>query len=206
MYRCPICNKSYETATDMAQCATKCAQRIEKEANERKLEQLDRDLTNAIDKVREAVDAYNAISTEYHYDFTIHKNKLLVLTEGPNLENKEPVDLNNAFKLHGKPVDISSVEQKLNNFCDNDNDKELNEAIKAKNDLIKFIQEKAADETDKYSKNKLHEIIQEIESNFNECNTPKEKKEFIKAVEALLNWTFSTLAVMNGVELRDLLK
>lgn len=203
MYRCPICNKSYETATDMAQCATKCAQKIEKEANERKLEQLDRDLTNAIDKVREAVDAYNAISTEYRYDFTIHKNKLLTLTEGPSLKDKEPVNLN-ILKLRGKPVDINPVEQKLSNFCDNEN--ELNEAIKAKNDLIRFVQERAADETDEYSKKKLHEIIQEIESNFNECNTPKEKKDFIKAVKALLNWTFSTLDTMGGIELKDLLK
>jgi hypothetical protein len=203
MYKCPICNKSYETATDMAQCATKCAQRIEKEANERKLEQLDRDLTNAIDKVREAVDAYNAISTEYHYDFTIHKNKLLVLTEGSSLEDKRPVNFN-ALKLHGKPVDIDSVEQKLSNFCDNDN--ELYEAIKAKNDLIKFVQEKAADETDEYSKTKLREIVTEINEKFDECDTPKEKKEFIKAVEALLKWTFSTLALMGGAELKDFLK
>lgn len=203
MYKCPICNKSYETATDMAQCATKCAQKIEKEANERKLEQLDRDLTNAIDKVREAVDAYNAISTEYRYDFTIHKNKLLTLIEGSSLKDKEPVNLN-ILKLRGKPVDINSVEQKLSNFCETDN--ELNEAIKAKNDLIRFVQEKLADETDEYSKKKLHEIITEIEEKFDECDSPKEKKEFIKAVEALLNWTFSTLAVMNGIDLKDLLK
>lgn len=203
MYKCPICNKSYETATDMAQCATKCAHRIEKEANERKLEQLDRDLTNAIDKVREAVDAYNAISTEYHYDFTIHKNKLLVLTEGPCLKDKEPIDLSKAF-LHGKPVDINSVEQKLSNFCEID--KELNEAIEAKDKLVRFVQEKAADETDPYSKTKLHEIVAEIEEKFDECDTPKEKKDFIKAVEALLNWTFSTLEVMNGMDLKNLLK
>lgn len=203
MYKCPICNKSYETATDMAQCATKCAQRIEKEANERKLEQLDRDLTNAIDKVREAVDAYNAISTEYHYDFTIHKNKLLVLTEGPSLKDKEPVNLN-ILKLRGKPVDINSVEQKLSNFCETDN--ELNEATKAKNDLIRFVQKRAADETDSYSKAKLHEIVTEINEKFDECDTPKEKKEFIKAVEALLKWTFSTLALMGGTELKDFLK
>ena len=203
MYKCPICNKSYETATDMAQCATKCAQKIEKEANERKLEQLDRDLTNAIDKVREAVDAYNAISTEYHYDFTIHKNKLLVLKEGSSLEDKRPVNFN-ALKLRGKPVDINSVEQKLSNFCDNDN--ELYEAIKAKNDLVKFVQEKAADETDEYSKTKLNEIVAEINEKFDECDTPKEKKEFIKAVEALLKWTFSTLALMGGTELKDFLK
>lgn len=203
MYKCPICNKSYETATDMAQCATKCAQRIEKEANERKLEQLDRDLTNAIDKVREAVDAYNAISTEYRYDFTIHKNKLLTLIEGPSLGDKKPIDLSKAF-LHGKPVDINSVEQKLSNFCETD--KELNEAIEAKNKLVRFVQERAADETDSYSKTKLHEIVEEIEEKFDECNTPKEKKEFIKAVEALLNWTFSTLDVMGGIELKDLLK
>ena len=203
MYRCPICNKSYETATDMAQCATKCAQKIEKEANERKLEQLDRDLTNAIDKVREAVDAYNAISTEYRYDFTIHKNKLLTLTEGPSLEDKRPVNFN-ALKLRGKPVDIDSVEQKLSNFCDNDN--ELYEAIKAKNDLVKFIQEKTADETDEYSKTKLREIITEINEKFDEYDTPKEKKEFIKAVEALLKWTFSTFALMGGTELKDFLK
>lgn len=204
MYKCPICNKSYETATDMAQCATKCAQRIEKEANERKLEQLDRDLTNAIDKVREAVDAYNAISTEYRYDFTIHKNKLLTLVEGEtNLRDKQPVNFN-AFKLRGKPVDINSVEQKLSNFCETD--KELNEAIEAKNKLVRFVQERAADETDSYSKTKLHEIVAEIEEKFDECNTPKEKKEFIKAVEALLNWTFSTLDVMGGIELKDLLK
>jgi hypothetical protein len=187
----------------MAQCATKCAQKIEQEANERKLEQLDRDLTNAIDKVREAVDAYNAISTEYRYDFTIHKNKLLVLKEGPSLEDKRPINFN-ALKLRGKPVDINSVEQKLSNFCDNDN--ELYEAIKAKNDLIKFVQEKAADETDEYSKTKLREIVTEINEKFDECDTPKEKKEFIKAVEALLKWTFSTLALMGGAELKDFLK
>lgn len=204
MYKCPICNKSYETATDMARCATKCAQKIEKEANERKLEQLDRDLTNAIDKVREAVDAYNAISTEYHYDFTIHKNKLLVLTEGSSLEDKRAVNLNNALKLHGKPININSVEQKLSNFCNDD--KELNEAIKAKNDLIKFVQEKAADETDEYAKAKLHEIITEIKEKFDECDTVEEKKDFIEAVKTLLNWTFITLNSMSGIELRDLLK
>ena len=83
---------------------------------------------------------------------------------------------------------------------------ELYEAIKAKNDLVKFVQEKAADETDEYSKTKLREIITEINEKFDECDTPKEKKEFIKAVEALLKWTFSTLALMGGTELKDFLK
>ena len=197
MYKCPICNKSYVSATDMAQCATKCAQRIEKEANERKLEQLDRDLTNAIDKVREAVDAYNAISTEYHYDFTIHKNKLLKLVEGEtNLRDKQPVNLS-AFKLRGKPIDINSTEMKLRSFCDekseskskskSDEEKRI-DAIK--DEVIRSIDARLAKEKDLKAKEQLTEMKEEIEKDYESEETLKDKEEFIGAVKALCDFTF----------------
>ena len=197
MYKCPICNKSYVSATDMAQCATKCAQRIEKEANERKLEQLDRDLTNAIDKVREAVDAYNAISTEYHYDFTIHKNKLLKLVEGEtNLRDKQPINLD-AFKLHGKPIDLNSTEMRLRNFCDEKpeskpepkfDEKTRIDAIK--NKVLLSIDARLAKEKDPKVKEQLTKIKEEIQEDYEDQKTLKEKEDFITTIKALIDFTF----------------
>lgn len=197
MYKCPICNKSYVSATDMAQCATKCAQRIEKEANERKLEQLDRDLTNAIDKVREAVDAYNAISTEYHYDFTIHKNKLLKLVEGEtNLRDKQPINLD-AFKLHGKPIDLNSTEMRLRSFCDEKpeskpepkfDEKTKIDAIK--NKVLLSIDARLAKEKDPKVKEQLTKIKEEIQEDYEDQKTLKEKEDFITTIKALIDFTF----------------
>lgn len=82
MYTCPICNKQYSTATEMAVCVTKCAREADKERNERLLADLDKEVTNAIDAARTAIDKYNMASKEHYYDFTIHKNRKLVLIEG----------------------------------------------------------------------------------------------------------------------------
>lgn len=82
MYTCPICNKQYSTATEMAVCVTKCAREADKERNEELLAKLDKEVTNAIDAARTAIDKYNMASKEHYYDFTIHKNRKLVLIEG----------------------------------------------------------------------------------------------------------------------------
>jgi hypothetical protein len=69
-YRCPICGKAYTSATAMAACATKCA---EKEDRTSRLNEADSNVTLAKEALEAAIDEYNSISKEFDYMVTLSK-------------------------------------------------------------------------------------------------------------------------------------
>lgn len=69
-YVCPICGKSYTSATAMANCVAECAKREDKT---KALKDAESTMLLAKEAFEQAVEEYNALSTEYEYTFTVGK-------------------------------------------------------------------------------------------------------------------------------------
>lgn len=69
-YVCPICGKTYTSATAMAQCVAECAK---KEDKTKALKEAESTMLLAREAFEQAIDEYNSLSTEYEYTFTLGK-------------------------------------------------------------------------------------------------------------------------------------
>lgn len=69
-YVCPICGKTYTSATAMAQCVAECAK---KEDKTKALKEAESTMLLAREAFEQAIDEYNSLSTEYEYSFTLGK-------------------------------------------------------------------------------------------------------------------------------------
>lgn len=69
-YVCPICGKTYTSATAMAQCVAECAK---KEDKTKALKEAESTMLLAREAFEQAIEEYNSLSTEYEYTFTFGK-------------------------------------------------------------------------------------------------------------------------------------
>lgn len=69
-YVCPICGKTYTSATAMAQCVAECAK---KEDKTKALKEAESTMLLAREAFEQAIEEYNSLSTEYEYTFTLGK-------------------------------------------------------------------------------------------------------------------------------------
>ena len=69
-YTCPICGKNYTSAIAMANCVAECAKNEDKN---RALEEAESELLLAKENLEQAVENYNALSTEGEYTIIISK-------------------------------------------------------------------------------------------------------------------------------------
>ena len=69
-YTCPICGKNYTSAIAMANCVAECAKNEDKN---KALEEAENEMLLAKENLEQAVENYNALSTECEYTIIISK-------------------------------------------------------------------------------------------------------------------------------------
>lgn len=105
-YTCPICGKNYTSAIAMAKCVTECA---EKEEVNNRLAEADSDMTLALENLQNAIDKYNAISSDEKISFTFHKSKAKTSNSA------------NTLKINSPKVDSNTLENFLKSNFVKDN-------------------------------------------------------------------------------------
>lgn len=173
-YVCPICGKTYTSATAMAQCVAECAK---KEDKTKALKDAESTMLLAREAFEQAVEEYNSLSTEYEYTFTIGKK----FKGGKGIS---------AYK--GKRADLGVIDE----FSDKSNatalyggaGSDLESALKsALNIPDKGVKVNALDE-------KFEEKLKEFESiGMKMASTPKEKLDCkVKINELRAEWAKAT--------------
>jgi len=187
-YVCPICGKTYTSATAMAQCVAECAK---KEDKTKALKDAESTMLLAREAFEQAVEEYNSLSTEYEYTFTI----------GKKFKNGKGIS---AYK--GKRADFGVVDEFSGNATGSDLESALKAALKideptAKTNPLeaKFEEKlKAFEEigmkmaTTAKEKADCKIKIAELRSEWNKATSDDEKKELICAMEA-------GLGIVNGL-------
>ena len=166
-YVCPICGKSYTSATAMANCVAECAK---KEDKTKALKDAESTMLLAREAFEQAVEEYNSLSTEYEYTFTIGKK----FKGGKGIS---------AYK--GKRADFGILDE----FNDNTNaTSDLESTLKsALNIPDKGVNVNALDE-------KFEEKLKEFESiGMKMATTPKEQLDCkLKIGELRKEWSKAT--------------
>lgn len=73
-YTCPLCGTAYNTRTEMAKCATSCAERLDKrDNNEKQIIDADKAVQSAFNIARDKVSIYNTLDSEYGFKITLEK-------------------------------------------------------------------------------------------------------------------------------------
>lgn len=74
IYTCPLCGAAYNTRTEMAKCATSCAEKLDKrDSDEKRIIDADKAVQSAFDIVRDKVNIYNTLDSEYGYKVSLEK-------------------------------------------------------------------------------------------------------------------------------------
>jgi hypothetical protein len=73
-YTCPLCGTTYNTRTEMAKCATSCAEKLDKrDSDEKRIIDADKAVQSAFNTVRDRVNIYNTLDSEYGYKVSLEK-------------------------------------------------------------------------------------------------------------------------------------
>lgn len=186
-YVCPICGKTYTSATAMAQCVAECAK---KEDKTKALKEAESTMLLAREAFEQAIEEYNSLSTEYEYTFTLGKKAkngrgisayrgrradLGVLDE---FKGNTGSDLESALKAALK---IDEPKPKVNIL-----DAKFEEKLKAFEDIGMKMASTPKEKADCKIK------IAEIRNEWEKATSDDEKKELICAMEA-------GLGIVNGL-------
>lgn len=195
-YVCPICGKTYTSATAMAQCVAECAK---KEDKTKALKEAESTMLLAREAFEQAIEEYNSLSTEYEYTFTLGKKAkngrgisaykgrradFGVLDEFSGKSNATALyggtgsDLESALKAALK---IDEPKPKVNVL-----DAKFEEKLKAFED----VGMKMASTPKEKAECKIK--IAELRNEYEKATTDDEKKELICAMEA-------GLGIVNGL-------
>lgn len=190
-YVCPICGKTYTSATAMAQCVAECAK---KEDKTKALKEAESTMLLAREAFEQAIDEYNSLSTEYEYSFTLGKKAkngkgisayrgrradLGVLDE---FNGGTGSDLESALKATLK---LDEPTPKVNSL-----DVKFEEKLKAFEEIGMQMASTPQEKADCKIK------IAEIRSEWEKATSDDEKKELICAMEAGLGIVNSLMKLM----------
>lgn len=182
-YVCPICGKTYTSATAMAQCVAECAK---KEDKTKALKEAESTMLLAREAFEQAIEEYNSLSTEYEYTFTF----------GKKAKNGRGISAyggkSNATALYGGTG--SDLESALKATLKLDEPKPKVNALDVKfEEKLKAFEEvgmKMASTPKEKADCKIK--IAELRSEYEKATTDDEKKELICAMEA-------GLGIVNGL-------
>lgn len=182
-YVCPICGKTYTSATAMAQCVAECAK---KEDKTKALKEAESTMLLAREAFEQAIEEYNSLSTEYEYTFTF----------GKKAKNGRGISAysgkSNATALYGGTG--SDLESALKATLKLDEPKPKVNALDVKfEEKLKAFEEvgmKMASTPKEKADCKIK--IAELRNEYEKATTDDEKKELICAMEA-------GLGVINGL-------
>lgn len=182
-YVCPICGKTYTSATAMAQCVAECAK---KEDKTKALKEAESTMLLAREAFEQAIEEYNSLSTEYEYTFTLGKKAKN--GRGISAYNGK----SNATALYGGAG--SDLESALKATLKLDEPKPKVNALDIKfEEKLKAFEEvgmKMASTPKEKADCKIK--ITELRSEYEKATTDDEKKELICAMEA-------GLGIVNGL-------
>ena len=183
-YVCPICGKSYTSATAMANCVAECAKREDKT---KALNDAESTMLLAREAFEQAVEEYNALSTEYEYTFTVgkkfkggkgisaYKGRATALYGGDTASTSDlESTLKSALNIPDKGVKVNVLDEKF--------EEKLKE--------FESIGMKMATTPKEQLDCKLK--ISELRKEWSKATTDDEKKELICAMEA-------GLGIVNGL-------
>lgn len=124
-YTCPICGKNYTSAIAMANCVAECAKREDKS---KALEEAESEMLLAKENLEQAIENYNALSTECEYGIVISKK----LKGGE--ESEKTIKASNKFSTNPKSLNdwlnsILNIDAPARN--ESDFDKEFEKEIAA---------------------------------------------------------------------------
>ena len=182
-YVCPICGKTYTSATAMAQCVAECAKREDKT---KALKEAESTMLLAREAFEQAIEEYNSLSTEYEYTFTL----------GKKAKNGRGISAyrgkSNATALYGGTG--SDLESALKATLKLDEPKPKVNILDAKfEEKLKAFEEvgmKMASTPKEKAECKIK--IAELRNEYEKATTDDEKKELICAMEA-------GLGIVNGL-------
>ena len=188
-YVCPICGKSYTSATAMAQCVAECAKREDKT---KALKDAESTMLLAREAFEQAVEEYNALSTEYEYTFTVGKK--FKGGKGISAYKGKRADFGILDEFNGNSNATSDLESTLKSAL-NIPDKgvkvnALDEKFEEKLKEFESIGMKMATTPKEQLDCKLK--IGELRKEWSKATTDDEKKELICAMEA-------GLGIVNGL-------
>lgn len=182
-YVCPICGKTYTSATAMAQCVAECAK---KEDKTKALKEAESTMLLAREAFEQAIEEYNSLSTEYEYTFTFGKKA----KNGRSISAYS--DKSNATALYGGTG--SDLESVLKATLELDEPKPKVNALDVKfEEKLKAFEEvgmKMASTPKEKADCKIK--IAELRNEYEKATTDDEKKELICAMEA-------GLGIVNGL-------
>lgn len=95
-YKCPICGKSYTTATEMAQCVTRCAQ--EEDSKGAKLKEITDRMDVLMKELAELQKQYNSLSPDSEINITKTIKTKHVYNPSKWLSGAAPVSLEEFFR------------------------------------------------------------------------------------------------------------
>lgn len=178
-YVCPICGKTYTSATAMAQCVAECAKREDKT---KALKEAESTMLLAREAFEQAIEEYNSLSTEYEYTFTL----------GKKAKNGRGISAysgkSNATALYGGTG--SDLESALKATLKLDEPKPKVNILDAKfEEKLKAFEEvgmKMASTPKEKADCKIK--IAELRNEYEKATTDDEKKELICAMEAGLGF------------------
>jgi len=185
-YVCPICGKTYTSATAMAQCVAECAK---KEDKTKALKEAESTMLLAREAFEQAIEEYNSLSTEYEYTFTLGKKAKN--GRGISAYKGRRADFGVLDEFGGTGSDLESA---LKATLKLDEPKPKVSALDAKfEEKLKAFEEvgmKMASTPKEKADCKIK--IAELRNEYEKATTDDEKKEFICAMEA-------GLGIVNGL-------
>lgn len=185
-YVCPICGKTYTSATAMAQCVAECAK---KEDKTKALKEAESTMLLAREAFEQAIEEYNSLSTEYEYTFTLGKKAKN--GRGISAYRGRRADLGTLDEFGGTGSDLESALKatlKLDEPKPKVNilDAKFEEKLKAFEDIGMKMASTPKEKADCKIK------IAELRSEYEKATTDDEKKELICAMDA-------GLGIVNGL-------
>ena len=185
-YVCPICGKTYTSATAMAQCVAECAK---KEDKTKALKEAESTMLLAREAFEQAIEEYNSLSTEYEYTFTFGKKAKN--GRGISAYRGRRADLGVLDEFGGTGSDLESALKatlKLDEPKPKVNilDAKFEEKLKAFEEVGMKMASTPKEKADCKIK------IAELRNEYEKATTDDEKKELICAMEA-------GLGIVNGL-------
>lgn len=185
-YVCPICGKTYTSATAMAQCVAECAK---KEDKTKALKEAESTMLLAREAFEQAIEEYNSLSTEYEYTFTLGKKAKN--GRGISAYKGRRADLGTLDEFSGTGSDLESALKATLKLDEpkakvNILDAKFEEKLKAFEDVGMKMASTPKEKADCKIK------IAELRSEYEKATTDDEKRELICAMEA-------GLGIVNGL-------
>lgn len=188
-YVCPICGKTYTSATAMAQCVAECAK---KEDKTKALQEAESTMLLAREAFEQAIEEYNSLSTEYEYPFTLGKKAKN--GRGISAYRGRRADLDALDEFKGSSSCASDLESALKATLKLDEPKAKVNILDAKfEEKLKAFEDvgmKMASTPKEKAECKIK--IAELRNEYEKATTDDEKRELICAMEA-------GLGIVNGL-------